>query len=300
MPHKKRGSGFIATQGIPLLLIVLSLVLVSISTKTAQSLPRAVFAGISGGAQKLFFGVSNFLQRTIFSIRELRRLREEYETLVTKLDGFENLERDYVNTLAENERLKEQLGFFESVSSIKAAARIIAKDPGNVYSSWVIDKGSGAGIEMNMAVAAFQNGIEGLAGKIVETRRGSSLGLPIYDGRLYVAARLSRTMVEWLVNGQGSPEEPLLMNYVSMLNAQDIQTGDMVVTSGLDSIYPPDIAIGRVKEIRTPKYVSSSLILLEPALDFSKIEYLFVLESTSDQGSGAPKSSTTQKPGGSP
>jgi rod shape-determining protein MreC len=63
-------------------------------------------------------------------------LREEYETLVTKLDGFENLERDYVNTLAENERLKEQLGFFESVSSIKAAARIIAKDPGNVYSSW--------------------------------------------------------------------------------------------------------------------------------------------------------------------
>jgi rod shape-determining protein MreC len=298
MPQKKRGGRFFAAQGIPLLLILLSLVLVSVSTKTMQSLPRAVFAGISGGTQKLFFGISSFIQRTIFSIRELSRLREEYETLVAKLAGFENLERDYVDTLAENERLKEQLGFFESVSSIKAAARIIAKDPGNIYSSCVIDKGSGAGIEVNMAVAAFQNGIEGLAGKIVETRKGSSVVVPIYDGRLYAAARLSRTRVEGLVNGQGSPDEPLLMNYVSMLNAQDIQIGDMVVTSGLDSIYPPDIAIGRVKEIRTPKYGSSSLILLEPALDFSKIEYLFILDKTEDKASDASGADSGQNPGG--
>lgn len=298
MPQKKRGGRFIAAQGIPLLLVLLSLVLVSVSTKTMQSLPRAVFTGISGGTQKLFFGVSSFIQRTIFSIRELSRLREEYETLVAKLAGFENLERDYVDTLAENERLREQLGFFESVSSIKAAARIIAKDPGNIYSSCVIDKGSGAGVEVNMAVAAFQNGIEGLAGKIVETRKGSSVVVPIYDGRLYAAARLSRTRVEGLVNGQGSPDEPLLMNYVSMLNAQDIQVGDMVVTSGLDSIYPPDIAIGRVKEIRTPKYGSSSLILLEPALDFSKIEYLFILDKTEGQASDSSSVESEQNLGG--
>ncbi|MDD3981764.1 MAG: rod shape-determining protein MreC [Spirochaetales bacterium] len=300
MPQKKRGQGFMAAQGIPLLLMVLSIILVSISTKTVQNLPRAVAVGVSGGVQKLFFGVQNFIQRTVFSIRELRLLREEYETLTAKLESFENLERDYVNTLAENERLKEQLSFFESVSSIKAAARIIAKDPGNIYSSCVIDKGSSAGVEADMAVAAFQNGIEGLAGKVLEARLGSSLVLPLYDGRLYVAARLSRTRVEGLVNGQGKPDDPLLMNYVSMLNAQDIQIGDMVVTSGLDSIYPPDIAIGRVKEIRTPKYGSSTLILLEPALDFSKIEYLFVLERNKDPNTTAPEDSLGQKTGTSP
>lgn len=300
MPQKKRGQGFMAAQGIPLLLMVLSIILVSISTNTVQNLPRALVTGIGGGMQKLFFGVQNFIQRTVFSIRELRQLREEYETLVSKLESFENLERDYVNTLAENERLKEQLSFFESVSSIKAAARIIAKDPGNLYSSYVIDKGSSAGIEADMAVAAFQNGIEGLAGKVLETRHGSSVVLPIYDGRLYVAARLSRTRVEGLVNGQGNPDEPLVMNYVSMLNAQDIQIGDMVVTSGLDSIYPPDIAIGRVKEVRTPKYGSSSIILLEPALAFSRIEYLFILERNIEQGGDAAKQAGLKNAGGSP
>lgn len=298
MPRKKRGQGFMATQGIPLLLMILSIILVSVSTKTVQTLPKAVAAGISGVAQKLFFGVQNFVQRTVFSIRELSQLREEYETLVSKLESFENLERDYVNTLAENKRLKEQLGFLESVSSIKTAARIIAKDPGNIYSSYVIDKGGNAGIEADMAVAAFQNGIEGLAGKVLEARRSSSLVLPIYDGHLYVAARLSRTRVEGLVNGQGNPEEPLIMNYVSMLNAQDIQIGDMVVTSGLDSIYPPGIAIGRVKEIRNPKYGSSSLILLEPALDLSKIEYLFVLERNKQPSDNVPEKPEGQKIGG--
>lgn len=280
MPQKRRGQGLSAARGVPLLLMLLSIILVSISTKTIQYLPETLISGVGGGVQKIFFGVQGFIRRTVFSIRELAQLREEYESLAAKLESFEHMERSYVDALAENQRLKEQLGFAESVAAVKAAARIIAKDPGNLYSSYIIDKGSGSGVAKDMAVAAFQNGVEGLAGKILEARPGSSVVLPIYDGRLYVAARLSRTRTEGLVNGQGQPNEPLVMSYVSTLNAQEVQQGDLVVSSGLDSIYPPDIAIGRVKEVRMPKYGSSSIILLEPALDFSKLEYLFVIQNT--------------------
>ena len=84
--------------------------------------------------------------------------------------------------------------------------------------------------------------------------------------------------MEGLVNGQGNPDEPLVMRYISKFNVSDIQIGDMVVTSGLDSIFPPDLAIGRVKEIRLPEYDSSALIIIEPSLNFSKLEYLFVVE----------------------
>jgi rod shape-determining protein MreC len=68
------------------------------------------------------------------------------------------------------------------------------------------------------------------------------------------------------------------MNYVSKLNAAEIQVGDVVVTSGLDSIYPADLVVGRVKEIQLPEYSSSAVILIEPALTFAKLEYLFVLQ----------------------
>ncbi|MFA6008331.1 MAG: rod shape-determining protein MreC, partial [Candidatus Shapirobacteria bacterium] len=188
-------------------------------------------------------------------------------------------------------RLKDQLGFAQNMTGIKASAQIIAKDPGNIYSSYIIDKGISSGIGKNMAVAAFQNGMQGLAGKIIEARNATSVVLPIFDQRFFVSARLSRTRTEGLVSGQGSADNVLVMRYIPKLNAAEIQIGDMVVTSGLDSIYPSDLAIGRVKEILLPEYSSSAVILLDPTLSFSKLEYLFVIqkEAVDPAGDTAPK-----------
>jgi rod shape-determining protein MreC len=257
--------------------MAVSILMISISTRSIFKLPGAIASGATGAAQKLFSSVGNFVSQTIFSIQELADLRSQYDALAEKLKAYETLERNYADTMAENTRLKEQLGFANSITAIKASARIIAKDPGNIYSSYIIDKGISSGIEKNMAVAAFQNGVEGLAGKILDSRKTSSVVLPLFDQRFFVSARFARTRTEGLVNGQGNPDDPLVMRYVSKLNAAEIQIGDMIVTSGLDSIYPPDMAIGRVAEIQLPEYGSSAVILLGPALNFSKLEYLFVV-----------------------
>lgn len=278
MPQKKRSRGISTKHGIPILLMAASLVLISISTKSIYRLPDTIASTITGGAQYAFSAVGGVVKRTIFSIRELADLRNQYDTLAAKLEAYSTLERDYADMRAENSRLKDQLGFAQNMATIKASSRIIAKDPGNIFSSYVIDKGISSGVGKNMAVAAFQNGIEGLAGKILDAKPNTSLVLPLFDQRFFVSARLSRTRVEGLVNGQGNPDEPLVLRYISKLNAADIQIGDMVVTSGLDSIYPADLAIGRVKEIQLPDYSSSAMIILEPSLNFSKLEYLFVIE----------------------
>jgi rod shape-determining protein MreC len=278
MPQKKRSRGISATHGIPIILIAVSLLLVSISTKSILRLPGTLASALTGSTQYLFSSVGGLVKRTIFSIRELTDLRNQYDTLAEKLKAYETLERNFAEMMAENSRLKEQLGFAQNMTSIKASGRIIAKDPGNIYSSYIIDKGITSGIEKNMAVAAFQNGIEGLAGKILDARKNSSVVLPLFDQRFFASARFSRTRTEGLVNGNGNPDDPLVMRYVSKLNASELQIGDMVVTSGLDSIYPADLAIGRVREIQIPEYSSSALILLDPSLNFSRLEYLFVLQ----------------------
>lgn len=278
MPQKKRSRGISTKHGIPILLMAASLVLISVSTKSIYRLPDTIASTITGGVQYVFSAVGGTVKRTIFSIRELADLRNQYDTLAAKLEAYSTLERDYADMRAENSRLKDQLGFAQNMATIKASSRIIAKDPGNIFSSYVIDKGISSGVGKNMAVAAFQNGIEGLAGKILDAKPNTSLVLPLFDQRFFVSTRLSRTRVEGLVNGQGNPDEPLVLRYISKLNAADIQIGDMVVTSGLDSIYPADLAIGRVKEILLPDYSSSAMIILEPSLNFSKLEYLFVIE----------------------
>lgn len=277
MPQKKRGRGISAARGIPIILMAVSILMISISTRSIFTLPGAIASGATRAAQKLFSSAGSFVSQTIFSIQELADLRSQYDALAEKLKTYETLERNYADTMAENTRLKEQLGFANSITAIKASARIIAKDPGNIYSSYIVDKGVSSGIEKNMAVAAFQNGVEGLAGKILDSRKTSSVVLPLFDQRFFVSARFARTRTEGLVNGQGNPDDPLVMRYVSKLNTAEIQIGDMVVTSGLDSIYPPDMAIGRVAEIQLPEYSSSAVIFLEPVLNFSKLEYLFVV-----------------------
>ncbi|MFZ3110527.1 MAG: rod shape-determining protein MreC [Rectinemataceae bacterium] len=286
MPQKKRSRGIAPTQGIPLLLMLASLFLISISTRSILKLPGTVTSAVTGGVQYVFSSIGDFVKRSVFSIRELSDLRNQYDTLAEKLEAYEALQRNYADLLAENARLKEQLGFAQNLTGIQSSTQIIAKDPGNIFSSYIIDKGISSGIGKNMAVAAFQNGIQGLAGKIIEARNSTSVVLPIFDQRFYVSARLSRTRTEGLVSGQGSADNPLVMRYIPKLDAAEIQIGDMVVTSGLDSIYPSDLAIGRVKEILMPEYSSSAVILLDPSLNFSKLEYLFVIQKETEDPTG--------------
>lgn len=283
MSARKRGARAFSTHGVPLLLMAVSVILVSVSTGSILSLPERVGSTVLGAAQSIFSGIGGFFQRTAFAVSELSELREQFEALAKKVENFQIMERDYAETRAENERLKEQLGFANNIRSILASAQIVAKDPNLLYSTLVIDKGNGDGIVKDLAVTAFQGGTEGLVGKVLSTLEGTSSVLPIYSQRFYVSARFSRTRTEGLVNGTGDMLNLLEMRYVSKLNASEIQVGDLVVTSGLDSIYPPDVAIGRVKQVSLPEYSSSAIISLEPVIDFSKLEYLFVVGTASRQ-----------------
>ena len=56
-----------------------------------------------------------------------------------------------------------------------------------------------------------------------------------------------------------------------------LRVGDLVVTSGLSSIYPPDIYIGRVTSIGSKPWETSLSVDIEPVADFSRLEYVFVL-----------------------
>jgi rod shape-determining protein MreC len=278
MAQRKHSRGISATHGVPLLLIAISLLTLSISTRSLFRLPGAIASAVTSGAQFVFSTIGDAVKRTVFSIGELSNLRSQYDTLAGQLEKYSTLERDFADMQAENSRLKEQLGFAQNITTIISSAQIIGKEPGNLYASDSLDKGSSLGIAKNMAVVAFQNGFEGLAGKILESSPSSSRVLPSFDQRFFVSARLSRTRAEGLVAGQGNPDEPFVMRYVSKLNAEEIQIGDMVVTSGLDSIYPADLAIGRVKKVQVPPYGSSAVIYLDPILNFSKLEYLFIVQ----------------------
>jgi rod shape-determining protein MreC len=263
---------------VPIVLLAASLLTLTISTRSLQGLPEEVGVTVFGFFQRGFAGVGDFISGTISSIAELRRLKKDYDSLSQKLEQYSNLERGYADLRNENDRLKEQLGFSEKLSYDRVSARIVAKDPENIYASLVINKGSEAGIRKNMPVVAFQNGQEGLVGRVVEVGRGSSIVVPLYDSSSYIAARLATNRYEGLITGRGVANEPLVMKYVNKRAKDEAQFGDLVVTSGYESIYPPDVAIGRIKKFKVLAYETSLQVDIDPVLDFSRLEYVFVIK----------------------
>ena len=93
----------------------------------------------------------------------------------------------------------------------------------------------------------------------------------------YVASRLQKNRFEGLVEGRGNENGELIMRYVRKSAGSSIGMNDLIVTSGMQSLYPSGIVIGRVKEVRARDYATSLELILQPVVNVSQVEYVFVL-----------------------
>ena len=258
-------------------LMLFSFTLLLVSTRSFvvdfRNIGLSAFSGIRGGLHN----VSSLISRTVLSINELATLRREYAELAGRVTRYEQLERTAAEIGQENRRLREQLGFSRTLQYRHIPAERIGRDPDNLFSAFVINKGTQAGVANNMAVIAWQNGVQGLVGKVVQAGAFESLVMPLYDVSSYISSRLSVSRYEGMVEGQGNPENPLLMRFIQKRAMEEINFGDMVVSSCLGGVYPAGINIGRVSRVNSRDYEISMELELEPVIDFSRLEYVFVI-----------------------
>ena len=187
------------------------------------------------------------------------------------------MQRSNADIRKENERLREQLDFAISLDEQNFPAQIISRDFDNVYTYLTIDKGSVNGIKKNMPVIAFQNGNRGLVGKVVQVGTFTSQVMPVYNLNYIVSARIQNQRDLGLVNGTGSQDKPLLLQYIRKNVASELSYGDIIVTSGENVNYLKDIPIGTISKIISLDYNSSLNIELTPIIDFSRLENVIVV-----------------------
>jgi len=265
--------------GVPsfLILIALNIVILVFSTNMMLLSPKSMGMSVLSLFQQGIHGSVTWVTGTLNSINELKNLKDQYDATLQKLNEYQEMNRNFEEVVRENELLKEQLGFSESMSIDHIPAKIIGKDPVNLFSSFIISKGSRDGIKKNMPVTSYQNGMMGLVGKVIQTGYNSSQVIPIYNSTSYVASRFQYSRYEGLVSGLGDTENHLIMNYVKKTALSQISINDMIITSGMQSLYPGGIYIGKVESITSREYNTSLEIEITPTIDFSKLEYVFVL-----------------------
>ncbi len=282
----KKPKEFISSHAAGCLLAVsifICLVGMGFETKNRFTNPVGLVRGSAAAIQYLFASVGNFFSGTVNSIGELRDLRKDYRALQNQVEHYQIIQRDLDSLRAENDRLRDQLSFSGELSYRHVPARVIAMDPGTLFHGMTVDKGMSSGVAVDMPVIAYQDGRQGLVGKVISATSRTAMILPVFDHECFVAARFSAGRYEGLVGGDGKKGGALFMRYVKKRAKEEIRYGDLVVTSGLRSIYPASIPIGRVVGIEAPEWQPSLIIEIEPAIDFSRLEYVFILKQEPNQ-----------------
>ena len=259
------------------ILVVSSCLMLGFSSKSFVLNFKKVGFSIFTTVEKGVVTVSRGFRNTFNSAKELSRLKSDYDNLVLKLENYEQMQRSNADIRKENERLKEQLGFSIYMEEKNIPSQIISRDLDNLYSYLTINKGSVNGIKKNMPVVAFQNGVQGLVGKVVEVGTFTSQIMPVYNLNCIVSSRIQNTREIGLVSGNGDPNEPLSMQYIRKRTIDSLHFGDVIVTSGENDNYMRDIPIGSISKIKSIDYNSSLDIELTPIIDFSRLEVVFVV-----------------------
>jgi rod shape-determining protein MreC len=236
-------------------------------------------AGLSlfSGLRIAMHSVSSYAGGIVNSIQELAQLRRDYADLVERMERYEIFERSAAEIRQENYRLREQLDFSVSLQYKHTVAEITGRDPDNLYQAFAVNKGTRHGIETNMSVIAYQNGVQALVGIVIQAGLFESLVMPVYSEKAYVSARFAQSRYEGLVEGQGGLEFPLRMRSITKRARGEIQTGDVVISSGLGGIYPAGITIGRVSSLFFEENLTSMEIELVSSIDFSRLEYVIII-----------------------
>jgi rod shape-determining protein MreC len=259
-----------------LLLVSFSMLLLSTRSlmMSLQDAGFSVFSGVRGRLDD----VSSLVSQVVLSVQELSKLKADHAELLGRFARFEQLEWNAVEISRENARLREQLGFSQNLNIRHIPAKLIGRDPDNLHASTlVINKGRHSGVEKDMAVIAWQGGNQVLVGKVTQARAFESLVMPLYHANLNVASRFAISRYEGIVEGQGSPNSALRMSLIPRRAANEISRGDLIVSSGIGAVFPAELNIGRVIAITIREYESSIEVELEPLVDFSRLEYVFVI-----------------------
>lgn len=255
-----------------LLLVLTSVTLLTLDERgvgvidTARDGARDVFEPIRSVSDTVMAPIGNLIGGVLHYgdlEAENERLREENDELRGRLTRSEDANR-------ENEALRDQLDL-ESVADIPTvAARVVLRTPSNHDLSVVINRGSDDGLADGMPVVTGA----GLVGRLTNVSRSTATVLLLKDRDAAVGVRLASGDVG--VAGGAGVRNPLRVDGIDPETR--VTKGELVVTSGLQqSLYPPNIPVGRVTSARQRPGGLEKVVDVEPAVDIDRLSFVSVL-----------------------
>ena len=211
------------------------------------------------------------------NLRSYKALQEDYDAISFENEQLRMELHSAEEAVQENERLKSLIDAQDTYASLDPIyAKVIARDAGPWFKTFSVNRGSNSGVSTGMAVV---NG-DGLIGRVYEVGLNYAKIITIIDTRSAVACLMQRTRDNGVMRGQISDSDSSAQCYVYYLpNVNSISPGDVVVTSGTDSLYPKGLKVGAVTALSLDAGSDGTYAVVTPSVDFQRIEEVFILRT---------------------
>jgi rod shape-determining protein MreC len=251
---------------IILLLLLLPLPLISINMEQkpfSSNWLAQPFTLLATSVQQFFYGFSEGVRGTTAMYLNLVNVKKDSEGLKSK-----------------NQELEARLQQMADLE-LEKAAQVIARDLVADHNTITINKGTQDGLKMGQAVIS----VDGVLGYIFRPTFHSAHVMLVTDRYAVVDGIFQRTRTRGIVEGRSLSSLTMAFKYVE--RSEDIKQGDIVVTSGIDNIFPKGFPVAIVEGVERKNFSVSLKVDLRPVADPYKVEEVFVITNANQEDLGA-------------
>ncbi len=217
--------------------------------------------------------------------RENRRLKSERLLIDVELQKVTALE-------AENTRLREMLGARQRISSDVRVAEIMAVDANPFRHTLVIDLGSADGVFDGQALIDA----DGIVGQVIEPGLKTSQAVLISDPGHAIPVEVNRNGLRTIAFGTGEID---VLDLPYLPNNADIESGDLLVTSGLGGKFPPGYPVAVVESVTRVPQEPFAVVKATPRATLNQVREIMLIEPVRPDAAAteAPPSAAEEDPG---
>lgn len=235
-----------------------------------KSALKTVFVPFQNGFSYISYKVSCLSS----FIWEMDSYREENEKLSQRVNELELNSKTAEQYREENDRLLGLLGLRDSITDYTSlAAKVIGYSSDSLYGTVEINKGTLNGVQKGNCVITN----DGIVGTVTETGPNWATVSSLLNTDSAIGIRVSRTGKIGVVEGDAELARDGLCKMSFLDSNSSVIVGDMLETSGSGGVYPPKLAVGKIKDISSDNVGNLEYATVTPAVDFSKLYAVLVI-----------------------
>lgn len=259
-----------------IILVAIPLVAINVQRKEEQLawFLKPAFI-VSAFLQNAYTHFSEGVRETTSLYINLVDIKTDNRILKDKINELQASLSQFQEVKSENERLSALLEFKKETPHTLLAARVIGHDLMGQHSTLFIDKGTADGVAPGQAIVTPM----GVVGSILNAEESFSQVLTLTDRYSNIDAVIDRSRARGVLEGVS----PSVCKLKYLQRTDDVKVGDLVLTTGLDHIFPRGFPVGTVTRVDKKDFGITQEVQVEPLVTAFDSEAVFVVIKTNDK-----------------